>query len=83
MFIAYAVTASLLALLLLASASGKLRRDEKMVASFTEIGVPLSWLPLLAACEIAGALGLVAGIWVGPPGVAPAVGVVLYFVGAV
>ncbi|MFJ9522049.1 DoxX family protein [Kitasatospora sp. NPDC101801] len=83
MFIAYVVTAALLALVLLASASAKLKRDEKVVASMTGIAVPLGWLPPLAACEVAGALGLLAGIWIGPLGVAAAVGVVLYFVGAV
>ena len=47
------------------------------------IGVPLEWFPVLAACEFAGALGLLAGIrWAGL-GIAASVGVVLYFVGAI
>jgi hypothetical protein len=35
------------------------------------------------ACEFAGALGLVLGIWRPPLGVAAGIGLVLYFVGAV
>ncbi|WP_236566780.1 DoxX family protein [Nocardia sp. CY41] len=35
------------------------------------------------AAEIAGAAGLLAGIWFAPLGVAAAIGLVLYFVGAV
>ncbi|BFV58332.1 hypothetical protein KCMC57_up34360 [Kitasatospora sp. CMC57] len=83
MFVAYVVTAVLFSLVLLASASAKVKRDEKVVASFTEIAVPLTWLPPLAACEAAGALGLLAGIWARALAVAAAVGLVLYFAGAV
>jgi hypothetical protein len=48
----------------------------------TTVGVPSRMYPFLAACEIAGALGLVAGIWIKPLGVAAAIGVVLYLLGA-
>jgi hypothetical protein len=82
-FIAYVVTAVLMSLLLLFSARGKLTRDPSIVTSMTTLEVPLGMLPFLAVCEIAGALGLIAGIWLAPLGVAAAVGVVLYFVGAV
>jgi hypothetical protein len=37
----------------------------------------------LAACEFAGALGLVLGIWWPPLGVAAGIGLVLYFVSSV
>ena len=47
------------------------------------VGVPLRYFPLLAVCEFAGALGLVAGIWRPTLGVAAAIGLVLYFVGAI
>ncbi len=47
------------------------------------LGVPLQWLPMLAAAELAGAIGLIIGLWVAPLGVAAALGLVLYFVGAV
>jgi hypothetical protein len=82
-FIAYAVVAVLLALLLAISARGKLVQDERQVATIHgTVGAPMSWFPFLAACEIAGALGLLAGLIYLPLGIAAATGVVLYFVGA-
>lgn len=47
------------------------------------VGVPVKYFPLLAACEFAGALGLVAGIWWPPLGLSAGIGLVLYFVGAI
>jgi hypothetical protein len=83
-FVAYAVIAVLLALMLLPSAWAKLIRSERAVQSFTgQLGVPLGLYPFMAACEIAGAAGLIIGLWYGPLGVAAALGVVLYFVGAI
>jgi DoxX-like family len=80
----YGVIAVVLALLLLVSAATKLaRRPERLVEGFVDLGVPLWGLPLLAACEIAGAVGLVLGLWYPPLGIAAAIGVVLYFVGAI
>jgi hypothetical protein len=53
----------LLAAMVLWSAVAKLRRDPNVTRVVHEIvGVPLRYFPLLAACEIAGALGLVLGI---------------------
>ncbi|GHE54233.1 DoxX family protein [Streptomyces vinaceus] len=83
MFIAYAVVAGLLALVLAASATFTLRRNEAIVTNMRKVQVPDSWLPGLAALKAAGATGLVAGLWVTPLGVAAAIGVTLYFVGAV
>src|SRR5437879_2380298 len=40
-------------------------------------------LPLLAACEFAGAVGRVVGIWWPLIGIAAGIGLVLYFVGAI
>jgi len=66
------------------SGVGKIRRDPRIVRVIHEvIGVPLSYFPLLAACEFAGVLGLLLGIWWPPLGVAAGIGLVLYFVGAV
>jgi hypothetical protein len=66
------------------SGLGKLRHDPKIVHVVHEIvGVPLNYFPLLAACEIAGALGLVLGIWRPWVGMAAGVGLVVYFVGAI
>jgi hypothetical protein len=66
------------------SGLGKLRRDPKIVRIVHEVvGVPLSYFPHLAACEIAGALGLVLGIWWPFLGMAAGIGLVIYFVGAI
>ncbi|WP_066374906.1 DoxX family protein [Herbidospora mongoliensis] len=84
MFVAYAVIAVLLALGLLPSAWAKLTRQKRVVQTFTEqLGVPLGLYPFLAACEIAAAAGLVIGLWYGLLGIAAAVGLVLYFIGAI
>ncbi|MFF2848964.1 DoxX family protein [Streptomyces sp. NPDC058001] len=83
MFVAYVVVGVLLALVLVASGRGKLVKDEKIVTGMRSIGVPDSWLPRLAALEFAGALGLLIGIFFRPLGIAAAIGVVLYFIGAV
>jgi hypothetical protein len=82
MFIAYIIVSVVLALMLAASAWAKLTRDERVVTGLTGIGVPLKWFPFLAACEVAGAVGLLVGIAYAPLGIAAAVGVILYFVGA-
>jgi len=80
----YLVTTALVALMVAYSGLGKVRRDPRMVKVIHEtVGVPLKYLPLLAICEFAGALGLVAGIWWAALGVAAGVGLVLYFVGAI
>ena len=79
----FAITAAM-ALMVMFSGVGKIRRDPRQVAVVHEtVGVPLRYLPFLAACEFAGGLGLVIGIWWSPLGVAAAAGLVLYFVGAV
>ena len=84
MFIAYIIIAAVLALVLLASAVSKLRRDPRVVRTIHEIvGVPLRFFPYLAALEIAGAAGVLIGIGWAPLGVAAAGGVVLYMLGAV
>ncbi|MFB9203441.1 DoxX family protein [Nonomuraea spiralis] len=82
MFVAYIVVAVLMAVVLAGSARAKLVRDAKITAGLTAVGVPEEWFPRLAALEIAGALGLLAGIVFRPLGVAAGVGVVLYFAGA-
>ena len=81
---AYLAMTILLAAMLLFSGLGKIRRDPRQMRVVHEIiGVPLKYFPLLAACEFAGALGLVLGIMWPPLGVAAGVGLVLYFVGAI
>jgi hypothetical protein len=79
----YDIVASVLSLALLGSAAGKLARAKQVVDSITGVGVPLKYFPALAACEAAGAVGLIVGIWWAPLGIAAAIGVVLYFIGAI
>ncbi|MFB6523885.1 DoxX family protein [Streptomyces sp. NPDC056401] len=83
MFIAYAVVAGLLALTLATSATFTLQRNPAITESMGKVGVPDSWLPRLATLKAAGAIGLVAGLWLTPLGIAAAIGVTLYFLGAI
>ncbi len=81
---AYLLITVLFAAMTAFSGLGKIRRDPRIVHVIHEvIGVPLKYFSLLAACEIAGALGLVLGIWWPAMGVAASIGLVLYFVGAI
>ncbi|MFE3404045.1 DoxX family protein [Streptomyces anulatus] len=83
MFIAYAVVGVLLALALGASAVLTFTRNEAITASMGKVGVPGTWFPWLASLKAAGALGLLVGLGVPLIGSAAAIGVFLYFVGAV
>jgi hypothetical protein len=84
LFIAYIIIAVVLAVALIASAVAKLRRDPRVVGPIHEtVGVPLRFLPHLAALEIAAAVGLLIGLVWAPLGVAAAAGAVLYMIGAV
>jgi hypothetical protein len=83
MGIAYLVITILLAAIVTFSGIGKIRRDPRIVQVIHElIGVPLKYFSLLAACEFAGALGVVLGVWWPLLGVAAGIGLVIYFVGA-
>ncbi len=84
MSIVYIAVAVHLSLLAVASGVAKLRRTPHVVKSINEIArVPMKWFPWLAASEFAGAAGLLLGIAVVPVGLAAAVGLVLYFLGAI
>jgi uncharacterized membrane protein YphA (DoxX/SURF4 family) len=80
---AYVVVAAILSVILVVSGIGKLTGAAQVMRTLTNVGVPARLVPVLAALEFAGAVGLVVGIWVWPLGVAAAVAVILYFVGAV
>jgi hypothetical protein len=56
---------------------------QQVVANLGKARVPTSWLPRLAGLRALGALGLLIGLGVPLIGAAAAVGVVLYFVGAI
>lgn len=81
MYIATIIVSAVFALLLVASAIGKLRRDPSQIAVLEKVGA-IRFAPVLAALEIAAALGLVAGLFWWPIGVAAGAGAALYFLGA-
>jgi len=84
MHTAYLAITVVFALLVSFSGVGKIRRDPRQVKVIQEtVGVPLRFFPLLAACEFAGAVGLVVGIWWPLIGIAAGIGLALYFVGAI
>jgi hypothetical protein len=72
-----------LAVVLMASAGAKLAKSPLVMEVTTTVGFPQDKLWLLAVAEIAGGVGLVLGLFWWPIGIAAAIGVVLYFVGAV
>ena len=80
---AYTVVSIVGAVLAGFSGAALLLRLPFVVESLTSYGVPRSWWPWLAAAKVAGAVGLVAGLWVPWVGLAAGVGLVLYFTGAV
>ncbi|MFD7714712.1 DoxX family protein [Streptomyces sp. NPDC059814] len=83
MFITYAILAALMSVVLLASASAKFTRPKRLVDQMSTLGLPYRMLPFLGVAQVAGAAGLIIGLWRGPLGIAAAVGLTLYFIGAV
>ena len=83
MFIAAVVVSIVLAAVLVMSARGKLIRDPQQLKVMEKIGFPADKLWLLATAELAGAAGLLLGLFWWPLGVAAAIGVMAYFIGAV
>ena len=82
MTIALVIFASLLAFAAIGSAIAKLKKVPDVMASMASVGVKPNQVPLLAALEIAGGLGIIVGIWVPALGLAATIGLVLYFAGA-
>ena len=81
---AFIVVTVTTALVTTAIAVADLIPAEFVLANSAEVGVPRSWLPALGAVKLAGAAGLVVGLLgLRALGIAAAVGLVLFFVGAV
>ena len=80
MFAATAVVSVLLAALLAFSAIRKLGHREQVVQTYLRVGVPEDKLNYLAVVLLAGAAGLVVGLWSAPIGIAAAIGLICYFV---
>src|SRR3954452_16516037 len=83
MFIALVIATVLLAAALVSSASMKVRKNQQAVAIIGgTVGVPLRFFPVLAFLEVAGAAGILVGLWLKPLGVLAAACLVAYFAGA-
>ena len=81
---AYAVLAVVMSLLVSSSGLTKVRHDPRTEKIIHEVvGVALRFFPFLAACEFAGAIGLLVGILWPSLGLAASASLILYFVGAV
>lgn len=72
-----------LAALLVLTALRKLSHRPEVVATYTRVGVPEKRLNVLAALLLAGAAGLVVGLFATPVGIAAAAALVVYFVLAI
>lgn len=81
---AYVIVTGITILANMGVAAAGLARADFVVENSTAVGVPRSLVPLLAALKATGAAGLLAGL-LGPDiiGVAAAVGLVAFFIGAV
>jgi hypothetical protein len=82
MTIALIVFGSLLAFAAIGSAISKLVKVPDVMTAMASVGVKPNQVPVLAALEIAGGLGIIAGIWSPGLGTLSAACLVLYFVGA-
>jgi hypothetical protein len=83
MSIAYTVVTILAAAWVGYSAVSLLLRNKQLVKFLTDYGVPESWWPWLGSAKMAGAAGLVVGLFVPVIGVMAEIGLVIYFIGAV
>jgi hypothetical protein len=73
------IVSALLAAVLAAAAVRKLGHREEVVASYERVGVPSERLDHLAFILLAGAAGLVLGLFWAPIGIAAGIGVIGYF----
>lgn len=83
MFSAYVAVGALTAAANGFAAAMDFVRPAWLIEIMTRVGVARRALGALAVLKIAGAVGLLVGIWVAPLGVAAASGLVLFFVGAI
>jgi hypothetical protein len=83
MVVAAAFVSVLLAALLVVTAARKLGHRPAVVATYRRVGVPEERLNQLAVLLLAGAAGLVVGLWWEPVGIAAAAALVTYFLLAI
>jgi hypothetical protein len=77
------VVSLLLAALLVFAAVRKLSHRPEVVATYTRVGVPEDRLDQLAWILLAGAAGLIAGLFWQPVGIVAGIGLVAYFLLAI
>jgi hypothetical protein len=83
LFTAYLAVTALAIAANLFSAGADFVRYPQVAVNMDRVGVPHSWMTPLGLLKTAGALGLLIGIFVPPIGIAAAVGLILFFVGAI
>jgi uncharacterized membrane protein YphA (DoxX/SURF4 family) len=82
MKIALDIFGALLAFAAIGSAISKLKKVPDVMEAMAKVGVKPNQIPVLAFLEIAGGLGVIAGIWNQPLGVLSSACLILYFAGA-
>ncbi|MEV6359130.1 DoxX family protein [Nocardia asteroides] len=80
---AYIIVTVVAALWVGFSAVSLLRRAPFVVDPLIEYGVPQTWWTPLGLAKAAGAIGLLAGLWIPALGITAAIALILYFTGAV
>jgi hypothetical protein len=83
MFIAYVVVTLLAAAANTFSATLDFIRYKQVLINMAKAGVSESWITMLGILKAAGAIGLLIGIGVPLIGTAAAIGLILFFVGAI
>ncbi|MFG2426811.1 DoxX family protein [Streptomyces sp. NPDC048590] len=83
MFVSLVVVTVFMSALLLVSAGAKSLRTRHITEQMSTLGVPQSMMAFLIGAQVAGAAGAIAGLWWVPVGIAAAIGLTLYFAGAV
>ena len=83
MFIAYIVVTILAAAANTFSSALDFIRYKQVLINMARAGVPESWITMLGILKAAGALELLVGIGMPMIGIAAAVGLILFFVGAI
>ena len=82
MTISLIIFGALLAFAAIGSAISKLVKVPDVMAAMASVGVKPNQVPLLALLEIAGSLGVIAGIWAPGLGTLASICLVAYFAGA-
>ncbi len=83
MYIAYLIVTALAAAANFFSAGCDFVRYKQVSIAMARAGVPDSWMTTLGILKAAGAIGLLIGIGIPPIGMAAAIGLALFFVGAI